>query len=329
MKTLSPQQKTHFDAEGYLLIKNLLDVEADIQPVFDEYAQVLDRLAHELYKKGEISSTYSDLPFGKRLIQVYRDSGQVHAQYFDCSLPQLGTRADSPIWVGPQVFYALRNAKILDVLEDLIGPEIFSNPVQHIRIKPPQDTLQSGSVDPRTGFVAGFAVGATPWHQDNGVVLPEADDTNMITVWYSLTEATRQNGCLQIIPRSYEMGLLHHCGSKFGHFIKDEWLNLDRVLTCPMSPGDVIFMHRRTCHSSLPNKSDDVRVSLDLRYNPIGQSTGRDVFPGFVARSHANQQSEQRDPAAWAQTWYDARARLAQNNISAYNRWQTNDPLCA
>lgn len=329
MKTLNTEQRTHFDEEGYLLIRNLLDVEADIRPVFDEYAEVLDRLAHELHNEGEIASTYSDLPFGKRLIEVYRDSGRIHAQYFDCSLPQLGTRADSPIWVGPQVFQALRNNKILDVLEDIIGPEIFSNPVQHIRIKPPQDTLQNDDIDPRIGFVAGFAVGATPWHQDNGVVLPEADATDMITVWYSLTEATIENGCLQIIPRSHNAGVLHHCSSKSALFIKDEWLDLDHVLTCPMSPGDVLFLHRRTCHSSLPNKSDDVRVSLDLRYNPIGQATGRDVFPGFIARSQADPANEQHDAAAWAQDWYDARARLASENIPSYNRWLSDDPMCA
>jgi hypothetical protein len=328
MNTLTEKQRTHFAEEGYILIQNLLNVEQDIRPVFDEYTEVLNQLAHQLHQQGEIALTYNDLPFGKRLVAVYRDSGQVHSQYFDCSLPQ-GTQADSPIWVGPQVFYALRNHKVLDVLEDLIGPEVFSNPVQHIRIKPPQDVIPNPTTDPLTGFISGFDVGATPWHQDNGVVLPEADETDMITVWLPLTEAAVENGCLQIIPRSHKAGLLHHCSTPFGHRIKNEWLDLDNQLACPMSPGDVLFLHRRTCHSSLPNLSDDVRISFDLRYNPTGQSTGRDVYPGFVARSRSQPATEQHDPTAWAQDWYDTRARLAIKNIPTYNRWGSNDPLCA
>ena len=328
MIRLTEDQVDGYHEEGFLIVEGLLDPEVDLGPVIREYEEVLDRLARELCEAGEIASTYAELPFGKRLIQVYVESGRVHAQYFDCSLPQKGTRSDSPIWVGPEVFRALRNETLLDVVEDLIGPEVYSNPVQHIRIKPPEHLIAKGPVDPRTGLVAGFAVGATPWHQDNGVVLPEADETDMLTVWFPLTEATVENGCLEVIRGSHRRGLLHHCSSGFGLFIPDRFLPED-VVTVPMSPGDVLFMHRRTCHSSLPNRSEDVRVSLDLRYNPVGQSTGRDVFPGFVARSRANPESELHDAGAWAELWYEARRRLAVDNIPAYNRWPTDDPACA
>ena len=46
-----------------------------------------------------------------------------------------------------------------------------------------------------------------------------------------------------------------------------------------MRPGSVLLMHQRTIHSSLENLTDDqVRISLDLRYQPIGQATGRPAF---------------------------------------------------
>ena len=38
-------------------------------------------------------------------------------------------------------------------------------------------------------------------------------------------------------------------------------------------------MHKHTIHGSLPNVSDEIRWSLDLRYNPTGQPTGRPEFP--------------------------------------------------
>ena len=62
------------------------------------------------HAQGATASTYSDLSFSQRLIAVYRDSGRVHSQYFDCQLPQGGVTEDTPIWVGPQTFQTLRNA---------------------------------------------------------------------------------------------------------------------------------------------------------------------------------------------------------------------------
>lgn len=329
MNRLTSDEVAHFEDEGFILVRGLLDVERDIQPVRSEYAGVLDRLARDLFEAGEIQSTYEDLSFSDRMIACYRDSGRVLSQHFDCSLPQAGTKVDSPIWVGPEVFYSLRNETLLDVVEDLIGPEVYSNPVQHIRIKPPQSVLPDSRVDPKTGTKGGFDAGVTPWHQDNGVVQPNADETNMLTVWYPLTRATIENGCLQIIPRSHTEGILHHCTSVSGLAVPDERLHLDRAFPVPMEPGDVLFLNRRTCHSSLPNVSDEVRISFDIRYNPIGQPTGREVFPGFVARSRSKPESELHDPEAWAQSWYDARERLAVENWKHYNRWRVNDGVCA
>lgn len=329
MIRLTEADVRQYEEEGYVLAKQLLDVEKDIQPVMEEYEAVLDRLANDLHQAGEIESTYEGLSFSDRMIACYRDSGRVLAQYFDCSLPQAGTKADSPIWVGPQVFGALRNETLLDAMEDLIGPEIYSNPVQHIRIKPPQSVLPDSRVDPKTGEKGGFDAGVTPWHQDNGVVQPNADETNMLTVWFPLTRATMENGCLQVIPRSHTHGILHHCVSVSGLAVPDPMLDLDSAVCVPMEPGDVLFLTRRTCHSSLPNVSDEVRISFDIRYNPTGQPTGREVFPGFVARSRSNPESELRDPEAWAQSWYEARERLAVKNWAHYNRWRVADGVCA
>ena len=329
MNRLTLEERGHYDREGYVLVRGLLDYECDIRPVWDEYAGVLDRLAAELYEAGEIESLYEDLEFSDRTVACYRDSGRVLAQYFDCSLPQAGTAVDSPIWVGPEVFRSLSNPVLLDVVEDLIGPEVYSNPVQHIRIKPPQSVLPESQRDPQTGSKGGFEAGVTPWHQDNGVVQANADETNMLTVWYPLTRATVEMGCLKIIPRSHKSGVLHHCRTVSGLAIPDPMLQLEDAIAVPMEPGDVMFLTRRTCHSSLPNVSDELRVSFDIRYSPVGEPTGREVFPGFVARSRSNPERELRDPDVWAQSWYEARERLSVKNWEHYNRWRVNDGVCA
>jgi hypothetical protein len=36
-----------------------------------------------------------------------------------------------------------------------------------------------------------------------------------------------------------------------------------------------------------------------------------------------------RDPAAWANSWYEARARLAESEDPSYNRWRADSPVCA
>ena len=79
--------------------------------------------------------------------------------------------------------------------------------------------------------------------------------------------------------------------------------------------------------------SDQIRWSFDLRYNPIGQNTGRDVFPGFIARSRANPETELRDPVKWRQSWLDTRSRMAKINRNGmdqveFGRWADGHPDC-
>ena len=64
MGHLSQEQVEQFNREGYLIVEDLFDPAADIDPIIEEYKVVLDKLAAELFEKGEISSTYADLPFG-------------------------------------------------------------------------------------------------------------------------------------------------------------------------------------------------------------------------------------------------------------------------
>ena len=42
---------------------------------------------------------------------------------------------------------------------------------------------------------------ATDWHQDRAVALEDADADEMVTVWLAITDATVENGCLQVQPQ--------------------------------------------------------------------------------------------------------------------------------
>ncbi len=327
MPAMTNEQLEHFEYFGFVTAEGVIDPEKVINPVIEEYAGVLDSLADELYEEGRISSRYEDLEFGERMVQVYEESDEIHQGYFDFSLPQRGVTEDTPFWAGPAVFNAMTSPDLLDAVESFVGPEIYSNPVQHIRIKVPESRSPRDELG-RVKF------GVTPWHQDCGVITPDADDSLILTVWYPLMDANEENGCLQVIPGSHRGDeLLTHCpgGKKVlgSLHIPESEFEAGKAVPVPLKKGDALFMTKYTIHSSLPNNSDRVRFSMDLRYNPVGQSTGRTSFPGFVARSHSNPDTELHDPARWNEMWLEARSALAKGEEAPFNRWNSDHPLCA
>jgi ectoine hydroxylase-related dioxygenase (phytanoyl-CoA dioxygenase family) len=167
------------------------------------------------------------------------------------------------------------------------------------------------------------------WHQDNGVILPEADESDILTVWLALTDATIENGCMQVMPGSHREGLKDHCPVDQLR-IPDALLELEQAKPLPMKAGSALLMTARTVHSSMDNVSQDsVRISFDLRYQPIGQPTGRPSFPGFVARSSSRPEQVLNDPSRWARLWLDTREELARREDPSYNRWSADSPVCA
>ncbi len=314
-----------FDRDGYIVVRGLLDVAADLQPMIDEYEQLLDRLAEQWAAEGRLTSTHRGLPFCERLLQIVPEAHPAYDLHFDISLPQADITDETPMHHGPAVFDLLRSPRLLDAVERFVGPEIYSNPVQHTRIKLPESRLPAESW---TGLTAQIA-----WHQDLGVVTDDADDTDMLTVWFPITRATVENGCLAVMPGSHREELALHCRSRnpltLNQVCIPDNLATDEHVVLPMDPGDVLFMHRKTKHCGLPNRSDEIRWSFDLRYQPIGQPTGRRWFPGFVARSRAHPETELTSAEDWAALWRKARHELAHSDDVAFNRWKQGDPRCA
>lgn len=317
---LSQSQLSQFEEEGFLVVENLLDRKLDVEPVVAEYDALLDELCGGWVAQGRLEGTFAELPFEQRLVKVYQ-AGCQYTQPLDISLPGGEIRADTPIHLGPAVFGLMRSARLLDAVESFIGPEIYSNPIQHVRIKPPLKVVDEGDH-------ANSLLAKTAWHQDQGVTMPEADETNMITAWVAITEATAENGCLQVIPGSHRGEMVTHCPGKQTE-IPDHLVDEELARPVPVRGGGVIFFHPRTKHGSLNNLSDSFRWSFDLRYNPIGQPTGRAFFPGFVARSRAHPESELRNVKAWADSWYSARELLAIDGSVTLHRWDANAPVCA
>jgi ectoine hydroxylase-related dioxygenase (phytanoyl-CoA dioxygenase family) len=303
-----------FEEEGYLVVENLLDEERDIKPLVAEYEALLDQLATQWWSEGKLAASYQDLPFAQRLTQVIRELGDSCFYHFEISLPFSKITEDSPIHLGPAAFNLLRSPRVLDAVQSLIGPEIYCHPAHHVRIKVPVEAVNQG-INDLTGTVTG--------HQDQAGTLPEADESNIVTAWLAINDATEANGCLMVIPGSHRGELLPHGPLPHGGAgIPVEHLPAAEFVPLPMPRGGAIFMTARTIHRSLPNVSDGIRWSVDARYMPIGRPTGRPFFPGFVGRSRLRPQTELHDSQAWANLWRQARAQLSKQGKPKFNRAQ-------
>jgi len=165
------------------------------------------------------------------------------------------------------------------------------------------------------------------FHQD--FYLWPLREPRILTCWLALDDATPENGCLQVAPKSHREGIALHCTIDNQLGIPDKFIEQEQARPVPLNPGGVLFFHPMCKHGSLDNKSDAFRWSFDLRYNPIGQATGRPHFPGFIAQSRANPESELADHREWAKLWLEARSNLAEVTEIKHNRWNKDDPLCA
>ena len=303
---LTDEQCQAFHTEGFLVVEGVLD-EDDLCPLEKEYETLLDQKCHTLHAGGHLDSTFSELDFAQRFaktVAAYPDC----VDEFNISLPLVNGAVEPDRYdahFGPAVFWLQRNEKLLDIVESIVGPEIESSPVQQMRIKPPQQNVGADNV-------AHSNVGLTTWHQDTVAVLPEADKTDQLTVWVAVTDADHENGCLVSIPGSHLEGSHPHEAGEIARepTVPASIINDRKGRPLPVKRGGVILFHKQNIHCSLPNRSDRLRWSVDIRYHPIGQPSGRPAFPGFIARSRSNPDSELKDAQIWYQRWRTARQRI-------------------
>lgn len=314
---LTSEQKQAFEDTGYLVVPDVVPTILQ-EAIATEYQDLLDRLYADWWRNEDVQTSPEGLSFWDKL-RISYEAGCDWFQPMDISLPGDRISADTPMHFGPAVFDLVRCEDILDIVQSIIGPEITSNPIQHLRIKPPAPSLHDAETRAH--------ITQTDWHQDRGVGLQEADNTDMITVWVAMTDATGENGCLQVIPRSHKE-MLPHC-PKIQTAIADDFIDERQAISLPVPAGGIVLLHPLTPHASLPNGTRDFRWSFDLRYNVTGQPTGRAHFPEFVARSEQDPTSMLTDWRRWRIMWEDARAKLATRPHIPIHRWQSDAPFCA
>jgi len=315
---LNQEQLRFFEEEGYLVLENVIDQKTILEPVRQEYSQLMDKLYDSWHAEGMVPAP-DGMNFDDKLLTAYR-AGCDWFQSMDISLPGNEITTDTPFHFGPAVFNLLTCPDVLDVVQSLIGSEITSNPIQHVRIKPPAVDLHDGE--------ARAHITKTDWHQDQGVTHESADKTKLLTVWIAVSDATEENGCLEVQPRGHLGGLIPHC-NKTQVGIPDSLVDKNTAKALPVKSGGIILFHPLVPHGSRANHTEGFRWSFDIRYNVTDQPTGRDHFPAFVARSQTQPERVLTDPAKWLQSWEDTRARLAKDQHVPLYRWDDSAPYCA
>jgi ectoine hydroxylase-related dioxygenase (phytanoyl-CoA dioxygenase family) len=172
---------------------------------------------------------------------------------------QSGKKTRLSLWFTPgnDVFgYLTRSEKMIGAVKQLLEGDA---PVCHFHSKLMQK-------EPKVG-------GAWEWHQDYGYwyknqfMFPD----ELISVMVALTEANKENGCLQVIKGSHKLGRVNHgfAGEQVGADMQmvDNALKTMELVYVELEPGDALIFHSNLLHRSEANLSDRPRWSVISCYS--------------------------------------------------------------
>ena len=246
------EYKTH----GYAVIRGFFDQEVttELKRKTDELYRV--GVQHPVtYRHGNLS--YEILPekhFGRRyLIQAY---------WF--------------AWADGYFDEFRSRPEYLELLEPQLGGDI-KQVTQQIHWKPP-----------------GARISGYRFHQD--LMFREArhayDDVvrDTVTIGVAIDRATKENGCLRVVPGSHKMGYLGLSDNGSGSIMKgltleDELVGVgidpSEIVDVELEPGDAVMWGLLTVHGSLPNESSMDRAFALSSYVRGGTSQrGEWAFEG-------------------------------------------------
>ena len=219
---LTQQQADSYHTNGYLAVEGVFTAEevAELRRVTDEFVEKSRQL------------TENDEVF---------DLEPSHT----AETPSL-RRIKNPASHHP--FYArlLRDKRILDIVEQLLGPGVRTNS-NKLNMK----SSGGGS--------------AVEWHQD-WAFIPHTNDS-ILTLGIAVDDITMENGPLLMIPGSHKGPIhSHHQNGMFVAAVTDAAFSLDDAVPIELKAGGVSVHHTRVLHASSPNTSGRGRRLLFYEY---------------------------------------------------------------
>jgi ectoine hydroxylase-related dioxygenase (phytanoyl-CoA dioxygenase family) len=160
----------------------------------------------------------------------------------------------------PWISDLIHNPKLLDAVEDVLGPNILCWNTQFFAKK---------AHDPR--FVS--------WHQDSTYYGLSSNE--VVTAWVALTPSRRENGCMRVVPGSHKAQVPHNDTFDENNFLTRGQeiaveVNEADIVNVELEPGQMSLHNVRTFHGSEANTADYPRIGFAIRYIPthVYQTTG-------------------------------------------------------
>jgi phytanoyl-CoA hydroxylase len=228
---LKEEQKRSWRENGYLAIEGILS---------PQKVEILRREADALSARAQGLTESTD---------------RFKLKAFDTGGTMLQQVAE-PHELGGEWMALTRDPNVLDVVEELLGPNILLY-YSMLMMKPP-----------RQGFTA-------PWHQDFAFFVH--DRTDLLACQIYLDDSTLENGCIRVVPGSHRWGLINHFkdGQFTGVVQGDTSAYDEQEVAMPMAAGGMLVWHSLTLHSSHPNRSEKPRRAIVLEYkNPEARLLG-------------------------------------------------------
>jgi hypothetical protein len=188
----------------------------------------------------------------------------------------------------------VRHPRILDAIEDVIGPDILVWTSTFFIKEPNSPTFAA-------------------WHQDGTYFGLEPQQ--QVCAWVALTDATAEAGCMEMLSSRGTPRQLHHAAlglahsiNRAGQTIVDAFDDTDPV-TMALPAGSFSLHHELAVHRSAPNRAAHRRVGIGLNYIPTHVRVnspvrlkamlvrGEDSFGNFDL---IDAPAAERDPAALA-----------------------------
>jgi phytanoyl-CoA hydroxylase len=230
------EQKAQFERDGFFCYGPIISAE--------ELAAVRERI--DTIASGDTTVPESLV----RMEQAYLDGQLPGVERRDAVWQMLSLAQHDEV-----IHRLVRNQRILDVVESLLGPDIKYYSDQVI-----MKQAKHGS--------------AVNWHQDSHY-WPIAP-MNLVTCWLALDDATTENGCMCFIPGSHHKGLLGHTRND-QRTMKLEGVDPDQAVAVPVPAGGCEFHHSLTVHATSENKTSRRRRAIAMSYMSARSTDTRDA----------------------------------------------------
>tara|TARA_B100001250_G_scaffold108991_1_gene92007 strand:- start:1641 stop:2552 length:912 start_codon:yes stop_codon:yes gene_type:complete len=259
--------KNDFNENGFVVLENIFEKKEFI-PVLNDINYLVDNLNDELIKNGKLKKSYKDEHISKKLISIEKDCPGASAWLHTRGRM---TKEIAKLWC---------NDKLLDKVQQILGPNISGNPIWNIRCKVPNNNLAT-----------------VPWHQDTAYLNKGAEKTLQIAAWIPLVDVNEKNGTLQVAPKYKDKVLNHNLEREKGNskswylYINDSDFSNDTIYTCNFKVGTIILFNQIIPHRSLENHSDHTRWSLDLRWQRPDEYSGVDTTSCVPMRINGENQN--------------------------------------